>query len=220
MSTGLHRVMAVAGMLGALISSAAELTWPTPVVQFVAPPGAANVEAVFPCQNNGNVPVRIVQVDAVCRCLDASATPAEIAPGAAGAVRAVFTLGELTGPQEKHLYILTEPGGSRRVELVLKVDIPVLARLEPQVLVWKKDAPLEEKSARFTVHAPDAVAGVSLVQPQGNMQAALEPTSVPNQYRLTVQPRLPLREGVIPVSVSVRLRRGGERTFTVMALVR
>ncbi|HEY0946172.1 MAG TPA: DUF1573 domain-containing protein [Opitutaceae bacterium] len=200
--------------------AASPLQWTTRVAELTAKPGAASAEAVFPFKNTGQRPVKIVQVTATCGCTSATSTKEVVAPGETAEIRAVFTIGDRSGPQEKQISVLTDAPDAEREELVLRLDIPLIAQVSPRLLLWRTgDAP-EPKQAALRVFASEAFERVELVPPADTVQAQLETVTEKQDYRLVLHPASTGQEQTIPVVLKVHLAEGVVRTYTVFAAVR
>lgn len=196
------------------------LQWTTRVAELTARPGAETAVAVFPFKNTGAQPVRIVQVTAACGCTSATSTKDVVAPGEAAEIRAVFTIGERAGLQEKQIYVATDAPDAEREELVLRLDIPLIAQVTPRLLLWRAgDAP-EPKQAAVRVFASEAFERLELVPTPDTVQAQLETVTEKQDYRLVLHPASTGKEQTIPVSLKLHLAGGVVRTYTVFAAVR
>ena len=81
-------------LLGAASSTwAADLAWERGWIQVSAPPGRRVVNVAFPFRNTGNRTIKLVSIEASCRCLAASSSQKSYGPGARGDIRVpAFTL--------------------------------------------------------------------------------------------------------------------------------
>lgn len=207
-------------LLAGLAAAASPLQWTTRTAELTAKPGASTAEAVFPFKNTGAQPVRIVEVSATCGCTSATSTKEIVAPGDTAEIRAVFTIGERAGPQEKQIYVVTDAPGTEREELVLRLDIPLVAQVSPRLLLWRSgDAP-EPKRATVRVFASDAFERLELVPPGETVQAQLETVTDKQNYQLVLHPASTGKEQTIPVVLKLHLAGGVVRTYTVFAAVR
>lgn len=211
----------VASMLFASVALAASpLQWTTRAVELTAKPGAETAEAVFPFKNTGEQPVRITEVSATCGCTSATSTKDVVAPGESAEIRAVFTIGERAGQQEKQIHVSTDAPGSEREELVLRLDIPLVAQVSPRLLLWRSGEATEPKQAHVRVFASEAFERVELVPPADTVKAQLETVTEKQDYRLVIHPAATDKEQTLPVVVKLHLVGGVVRTYTVFAAVR
>src|SRR5688572_17383265 len=88
--------------------SLAALAWKTTIRQMSATAGDKEVVVEFGFDNPGAAPVSILKIETSCDCTKASASSPTIAPGGSGQIKAVFTLGDRVGRQEKTIEVTTD----------------------------------------------------------------------------------------------------------------
>jgi hypothetical protein len=99
------------------------LEWEKTRIDVTPEKSAAVVRAKFEFKNPGKKPVQILEVRTACSCIDTGRASSEIAPGAAGTMHVLFTIGKRPGPQEKEIVVLTDDA-KEPARLVLKVALP------------------------------------------------------------------------------------------------
>ena len=113
------------------------LEWPTTRVELSATAGDSEVVAEFPFKNTGASPVSILNLQTSCDCTSATASSTTLAPGESGQVRAVFTLGERVGRQQKTVEVTSSDAPAQPTTLVLRVNIAEVVASHPRIHFWK-----------------------------------------------------------------------------------
>lgn len=152
MSPRILRLITMLAALGSTCSAHAQLHWTTREIQREVGVGTPQVEAIFPFQNTGAKPIRILEVKPDCGCTTATLAKTVYAPGESGEIKAVFTIGDRVGPQTKTVWVLTDDQPDKAEALFLRVDIPPLLTIEPKVVWWPRGHPVEEKIVTIKVH--------------------------------------------------------------------
>jgi hypothetical protein len=117
----------------------AGLQWENPIQDFRLQPGAKDLETVFRFKNTGAYPVRIRRLRTSCGCLTARAERRAYAPGEAGAVEAVFKIGDRTGMQTKSILVETDDDDDPNTLIGMRVLIRSSAELSRRVLLWRRN---------------------------------------------------------------------------------
>ncbi|MGF1453171.1 MAG: DUF1573 domain-containing protein [Opitutales bacterium] len=118
--------------------------------------GAESVRTAFPFQNTGTEPVTLVRVATSCGCTVADWPKGPIEPGESGAIDVVFEIGNRTGSQRKAIIVHTDARPGQPYRLELAVDIPVVATVEPRLLMWQDGEAGQEKSVTVTLNEPES----------------------------------------------------------------
>ncbi len=135
-TTGAALVLLLA-LLPGIGMSADKLTWPATDLTIKADPKKPTTEAVFSFKNKSNQAVIIISTMPSCDCVQPVLAKEMFAPGEVGELRAVFTLGALTGRQEKTITVSYSDEAAAPTVLRLTVDIPEApVRLSVSSVVW------------------------------------------------------------------------------------
>ena len=100
-------------------AAAGALRWEQTEISIQAPMLAETVEATFAFSNTGSTPVTIEDVHSTCGCTVPTLDKRTYAPGESGTIRAVFTLGDRVGLQEKLISVRTAAPESSNTHLTL-----------------------------------------------------------------------------------------------------
>ena len=201
--------------LGAAIHAQTALTWEHTTLTLPADPKRPTVEAVFPFRNTGDSLAVIKQVMACCDCVKPVLAKEHYAPGEAGELKLVFSLGARTGQQEKSItvFMLNETGEPH--VLKLKVNIPdAPVRFSAQSLLWKPGEPADEKSLEIILVEParDSIESVTSSEPA--FAVRLVPETTLGQARLLVRPTATSTPVSAPLRVAARVN--GQRRGVVL----
>ncbi len=163
------------------------LEWKARTLEFTTAPFQTAQVAIFPFTNTSPKPVRILEVESSCDCLDAMADRQVYAPGASGEIRTNFTIGDRLGHYERRIKVVTDEN-HEPVRLFLRVEVPELVALTPASVAWKIHEPATEKSVDLVV-IPELVIALSRVQSSnGEFAARLETIEAGRHYRVQLKP--------------------------------
>jgi len=168
--------------------SLAALAWQTTMRQVSATAGDKEVLVEFGFSNPGAVPVSILKMETSCDCTKATASSAIIAPGGSGQIKAVFTLGDRVGRQEKTIEVSTDDPTAARTTLVLRVNIAEVVSTTPRVLLWNlRQSPIE-KRIEFRGTGKYRILSLSPVPDTPGFKCRLEAATDTQPYRLHITP--------------------------------
>jgi Protein of unknown function (DUF1573) len=116
----------------------AALEWESTTVQVDAGPLDEKIDVVFRFTNTGANAVTIAQTHASCGCTVATLDKKTFAPGEAGELRAVYTVGDgVIGLQEKTVTVETADSPAESFLLTLRVNVPGLWEVQPKFVKWE-----------------------------------------------------------------------------------
>ncbi len=195
----------------ALALPAMALEWKVQTITVTTTPFQSTQDVAFAFANRGTKPVTIVNLETNCDCLDASADQKVYAPGAAGVIKAQFTVGDRYGLYERIITVSTDDGAAP-VRLLVKIEVPEIVTLTPRSIAWKLNGPAEEKSIDL-----QPVPGLEIVfseaRPTNNaFTARLETVEAGRHYRLHLLPRGTAQ----PVSAAIRIMGRAKSGQTVV----
>jgi hypothetical protein len=178
-------------LLFSLLSLAAlpamALEWKAETLSFTTAPFQTTQEAVFEFRNTGPKPVALLDLETDCGCMEAVADQKVYAPGAAGTIKALFTIGDRLGLYERHITVRTDETGPA-MRLLVKIEVPEIVTLTPRSVAWNLNEPATEKSVDVQC-APNVEIIFTNVQPTtGTFQARLETIEAGRHYRVYLRP--------------------------------
>lgn len=163
------------------------LEWKTQTLSFTTAPFQTTQEAVFQFVNTGARPVRILEVESNCDCLDAAADRQVYAPGESGLIRSSFTVGDRLGLYERRIKVVTDEN-PEPVRLLVRIEVPELVTLTPRSVAWQLNEPAAEKAIDLEV-VPGLKIEFTRVQPtSGDFAARLETIEAGRRYRVYLRP--------------------------------
>jgi hypothetical protein len=163
------------------------LEWKTQTVTFTTAPFQTTQEAVFHFTNTGSRPVKIVEVESNCDCLDAASDRQTYAPGESGIIKSSFTVGDRLGLYERRIKVVTDED-PEPVRLLVRIEVPELVTLTPRSVAWKLNEPAAEKAVELEV-IPGVAINFTRVQPtSGDFDARLETVEAGRRYRVYLKP--------------------------------
>ena len=216
--------LALAALLSAFApvpALGAILHWDQTEVSLDAPPFAESVEGAFTFTNTTKQTVTIAEIHSSCGCTVPQLEKRAYAPGESGTIRAVFTLGERTGLQEKAITVTTaEPDASRTV-LTLRVHIPKLFEVSPYFLIWNGGDSPAGKTIHLNILEPKFLAIESVDSSHANFTATTAP--VPGdatRHVITNTAKSTDQEVNGAIVLTLKAADGPSRVVTLYALVR
>lgn len=124
------------------------LDWDEKQISRTARPGTPEVRAEFTFKNTSAQTVHVLDLSTSCGCTRVRASAPEIAPGATGAIHAIFTVGKRTGRQQTSIYLLTSESDDM-IELQLRVTIGDLGEASKSAPARADDTPARPPHPSF-----------------------------------------------------------------------
>ena len=197
------------------------LIWSNPQIELTTKPGDKEAVGLFRFENSGKSPVTITSVQPSCGCTTAELEKRTYASGEKGEIKAVFTLGDRVGAQEKIIYVATDDASARPVALVLHVMIPELLTCAPRLLMWKVGETPDEKIAVISANTKLQIVGVEISSATpADVVIHIETKEAGVSYQLFVRPISSAHVMNVPVSVVAKFADGTSQPIKVYALVR
>lgn len=199
----------------------APLQWQETKVTIDAPPLAETVEAEFRFKNTSDRPVTIAEARSSCGCTVPQLDQKIYVPGESGRIRAVFTIGERTGVQEKLIMVTTTEPDASSTQLTLRVQIPGLFEVKPFFVIWNLDDAPVAKTVQLRLLAPEVLHFDSLTSRHANFKAVATPAADdPNLLAVEITPRSTAEATNAGIEVTLKAPDGRTRLVMLYALVR
>lgn len=199
----------------------AALRWDQTDISIDAAPMVESVEGVFNFTNTSTEPVTIAGVHSSCGCTVPELKKNTYAPGETGTIRAVFTLGDRTGLQEKTVTVNTSAPDATSTVLTLRVQIPKLFDVSPYFVIWNTGDALAARTIELRIHAPDVLALKSIESRHASFTASIAPKhETPGHYTITVAPSSTEQVTNGSINVVLATHDGQTRTVNLYALIR
>jgi len=165
----------------------AAMEWQARTHDFTLAPFQTTQEAVFQFTNKSDRPVRILEVQSNCDCLTAGADQQVYAPGAAGVIRASFTVGDRLGLYERTVKVVTDES-PEPVRLQVRIEVPELVAVNPRSVAWKINEPATEKSVDLEVIPGLQIIFSRVQSTSSDFAARLETVETGRRYRVFIRP--------------------------------
>lgn len=173
--------------------SAAGLTFPEPVKELKAAADATEIVADFAFSNTSGKVVEIKRYDAGCSCVAVGVESGKLVyqPGESGLVRAKFDMSNYSGDVEKTvgIWLDNDPQNSPSVQLLIKVHIPEVLKIENKTVKWDVGAPPTPQTIRILVEGDEKIHIVSLASSNENFQKELKTVEDGRVYELVITPK-------------------------------
>lgn len=129
----------------AAMPAQAQLKWLDPEQSFKTKPADTKVQTGYTFTNLGAYAVTIQAVKASCGCTTTSLKKKTYEPGEGGVINTTFDIGNRRGTQTKRITVSTDDPKKSNRSLVLKVEIPRVVTVKPQLVSWSVDEAADAK---------------------------------------------------------------------------
>jgi len=202
------------------LTAAGPLRWEATEITVNAPPLAESVEAVFTFTNASDKPATIGDVHSSCGCTVPKLAKKLYAPGESGEIRAVFTIGERIGLQEKAIMVTTSGDEPSHTSLTLRVNIPTLFEVKPYFVIWNVGEATTPKSITLRLLAPDVLGFGSVMSRHAGFDAVAVAGTEPGRMDIAITPQTTAQGTNGAIVVSLKSPEGRTREITLYAMVR
>lgn len=163
------------------------LEWKEQTLSFTTAPFQLTQEAVFKFKNASDRPVRILEVESNCDCLDAAADRPVYPPGATGEIKSNFHVGDRLGLYERRIKVVTDESPDP-VRLLVRIEVPEIVQVTPRSVAWKLNEDPTEKSVELQVIPGVTVNFTQVLPTSGDFRARLETVEAGRRYRVHLKP--------------------------------
>jgi phage tail sheath protein FI len=201
--------------------SRAALTWDSRTVSVTAKSEDQKVSALFRFRNTGAISVAITKVQPGCGCTTTELAKSTYAPGEEGSLRAIFTIGEREGLEEKHIEVTTSDSPTTPVMLVMRIDILKPLTRTPQLLLWRQDTEVTEKAITIAAAGGHRITAIEVKKVTPDEAAArVEQVEAGVKYRILVRPTSLSKPLSAVISCVASFEDRSAYPFSVYALVK
>ena len=159
------------------------------VFDYQAEPGQKEMTATFSMKNTGPDTITITKLDTSCSCLKVEADPKELKPGKSAEIIAVFDIDKSVGLAEKMVYVYTDAAGADENILMVRVEVPEVFSIEPEMMEWTVGDPLETREIVIRVVRDKPIRVLEAVSSRENMRCELKTVEEGREYRLELTPK-------------------------------
>lgn len=178
------------GVLGSVGLARAELVFEQTEQKITASATDETRDFEFTFTNKGSKAVTINQVQTSCGCLFAASDKPTYAPGEKGVVSATIKLGTFEGDISKSLFVLSNDKGNERRQLVMKVTIPKVLEITPEITTWALGEEPAAKKVTIKILGSQPFDVLSVVSQRENFTAELKEIEKGRHYEVAITPRL------------------------------
>jgi hypothetical protein len=201
--------------------SRAALAWDSRTVSITAKSEDQEVSAMFHFRNTGTTSVAITKVHPGCGCTTTELAKSTYAPGEEGTLKAIFTIGEREGSEEKHFEVTTSDSPTAPVMLVMRIDILKPLTRTPQLLLWRQNTEITEKAITIAAAGGHRITAIEVKKVMPDEAAArVEQIEAGVKYRILVRPMSMAKPLSAVISCVARFEDRSAYPFSVYALVK
>ena len=212
------RRLLLAAAFALLPLSGSALEWKTNTLTLATVPFQKNQDVVFEFKNTGPKPVTLLDLQTNCDCLDATVDGKIYLSGAAGTIKARFTIGDRAGFYERLITLVTDESPVP-VRLLVRIEVPDIASVSPRSVSWKLNAAAGEKTVEL---APTPGLEINFTDAQATndaFTARLETIEPGKRYRLHLKPRSTALSASTAVRVFGREKAGHDVVVSAYASI-
>jgi hypothetical protein len=214
----MKKLIVLSLLLSSAVRLSAALEWQSNLVRLEAQPQQAAVEAVYTFKNTGDQPVLIVSAKGSRGCLVDQHALGAYQPGASGTLKVHFQIGSRVGAIVENISVVTSDA-KEPVVLRLVVNVPVLFRLDREVVEWTVGSATTPQEISFVDLSGTGVKPTLVYSTDENIQATLTRDNAPDRWVVKLTPQSTARAGVSPVYLDVDVGGGRVRKMRILALI-
>jgi hypothetical protein len=176
-----------------------QLSWESRQLDFRPDVNTPQVDAEFQFMNLGQHPVTIRDVKTSCGCTTAALEKKVYQPGEKGSIKAVFTIGDRVGLQQKQIMIQTDSSEEPLVQLTIRAFIPELLKWEPKSVRWELNEPTMSKVVPIATGTEQPMNILGVRSTDDRVFAKLKAIEPGRKYEVAIAPSVttgPLRATV------------------------
>ena len=212
------RRLLLSAVLAILALPGVALEWKKNTLAIATAPFQKTQDVVFEFKNAGPKPVTLLDLQTNCDCLDATADGKIYLSGAAGTIKARFTIGDRAGLYERLITVVTDESPTP-VRLLVRIEVPEIASVSPRSVSWKLHEAAGEKTVEL---APTPGLEINFTEAQTTSDAftaRLETIEPGQRYRLHLKPRSTALSASTAVRVFGREKAGHDVVVSAYASI-
>ncbi|MEM6884626.1 MAG: DUF1573 domain-containing protein [Verrucomicrobiota bacterium] len=201
-------------------TSQAQLVWEQKHLSFKAKVDEPTLAGVYRFTNRGDYPVTIGEIKSSCGCTTTELSKRDYAPGETGEIKAVFTVGNLSGLQRKEITVHTDDPRAGKVNLKLEVDIPGLLQITPRFVFWKTGKSSRERKVMIDVTHDQPIHITEVTSTSSRITAELKTIEAGKKYEVWVKPENVDSLGKATISIKTDYPEDVPKTYKVYAAIK
>lgn len=173
----------------AAVASAQRLVWEQTSIEFEPKPGDTEAKAEFRFVNRGKEPVTIRRIRSTCGCTTATLNRGDTyQPGETGTLTTVFRFEGRTGMQVNTVFVSTDEPDEPTTILRFVGTLPWNVQVNQRLLVWPAGGEPNGQEVLVETRAGEDIRLVGVDLDNKHFTCRIEPTKIPDQYRLVFVP--------------------------------
>ncbi|MDB6118904.1 MAG: papd-like [Verrucomicrobiaceae bacterium] len=143
----------------------------------------------FSFKNDGDRPVRILNLESACSCLSATLDRATYEPGTTGTGKAEFKVSTFVGKQEKAITVTTDDPKQPEWIITFIMDVPAVVDIEPKMVQWWIGEKAEPKEVTVKIDGPNPMKIKNITSTRENVEYSFRETKPGREFIVTVKPK-------------------------------
>lgn len=143
----------------------------------------------FAFKNDGDKPVRILNLESACSCLSATLDRATYEPGTSGTGKAEFKVSTFVGKQEKAITVTTDDPKQPEWIITFIMDVPAVVDIEPKMVQWWIGEKVESKEVTVKMTGPDPMKIKNITSTRENVEYSFKEVKPGREFIVTVKPK-------------------------------
>lgn len=187
----------------------AGLVFERDVATETAAPSEETHESKFVFKNTGTSAVTISEVQTTCGCLGASADKMTYQPGESGTISATIKLGTFEGEVTKSIYVMSDDGEAPKRMLQMKITIPRLMEISPEVTTWTIGEEAKPKKLSIKVLRDEPIEVTAVSSTRENFAVELRELEKGRAYEVILTPKTTAEPtlGAVKIETTCELSR-------------
>jgi len=170
-------------------NAAGSLVFESTAVRVPCAPSEDSAELIFKFKNKGDKPVRVLELDISCGCLQAEVDKAEYKPGESGHVKAIMKVGVVEGEMSKPIKVMTNDPANPVIALEAIVDVPQLFQFEPAVTTWQLNEDPKPKVVKAKILWKDPIHLIKASSTRENVTPTIREITAGREYEIILTPK-------------------------------
>lgn len=197
------KILTLILLLGGILPIQAALEFETLLIEVDAGLNDKTVMRDYKFTNKGKKAVKIKEADGGCSCMKVEVAGGKLdyAPGESGLLRATFEVGSFQGSVDKQINIWLEgdPEEKPSSTVTMRVNIPIIIKLEPKTLKWNIGDKAEAKFIDVEMNYTKPIHITSVAVGDETFAAKLVTVEEGKHYQIEVTPARGTAEGGLSI---------------------
>ncbi len=146
-------------------------------------------KVTFTFKNDGDKPVRILNLESACSCLSATLDRATYEAGSTGSGKAEFKVSTFVGKQEKTITITTDDPKQPEWIVTFVMDVPAVVDIEPSMIQWWVGEKPKPKDLTVKMVGADPMTIQKITSTRENVTFSFKEVKPGREYTVTVTPK-------------------------------